>query len=228
MYLGSVRSVASGWHSHGEALEGRSFKPSLAGVIQSAGVPVNYPRDVEVFGESEPSKCFYKVISGAVRTYRILVDGRRQIGAFNLPGDVFGLEIGDAHTFSAEAIVDSRILVIRRSTVMAQAESNIDFARQVWALTGDELKQVQAHVLLLIKTAKERVAAFLLEMAARAPGDHEVELPMSRRDIADYLGLTIETVSRMLADLERKGAIGLPNSRRVILRNREALAAQGG
>jgi CRP/FNR family nitrogen fixation transcriptional regulator len=187
-----------------------------------------YPRDVEIFGEGEPADRFYKVLHGAVRTYRILIDGRRQIASFNMPGDFFGLGPDETHAFSAEAVVDSKILVIRRSAVMAQAERDMDIARRVWGITGDELKQVQSHVLLLVKTAKERVAAFLLEMAARAPGDHQVELPMCRRDIADYLGLTIETISRMLADLERKGAIILPNSRRVILRNRSLLAAHSG
>jgi CRP/FNR family nitrogen fixation transcriptional regulator len=197
-------------------------------LLQSIGVPMMYRRDVEIFGEGEPSDRFYKVISGAVRTCKILVDGRRQIGSFSLPGDFFGLETDGTYAFSAEAVVDSKILVIRRSAVMMQAEQDMDVARRVWAITGDELKHVQAHVLLLIKTAKERVAAFLLEMAERTSGDHQVELPMCRRDIADYLGLTIETVSRMLADLEQKGAIGLPRSRRVILCNRDVLATHCG
>ena len=226
MLVKTDQALSSGWRPPVEMPQRR--KLSFGGLIRTAGMPVIYPRDVEIFGEGEPSDCFYKVISGAVRTYKILVDGRRQIGSFNLAGDFFGLDTEGTHAFSAEAIVDSRIQVIRRSTVMAHAERDMDVARCIWAITGDELKQVQAHVLLLIKTAKERVAAFLLEMAARAPGDREVELPMCRRDIADYLGLTIETVSRMLADLERRGAIALPNSRRVILRNRDALAAHGG
>jgi len=199
--------------------------PSFDELIRSAGVPVLYSHDVEIFGGGERADYFYRVVRGAVRTYRILVDGRRQIGSFNLPGDIFGLEIGDTHMFAADAIVDSRILAIRRSTVMAWAEEDVKIARQVWAIKGEELKRTQSHVLLLIKTAKERVAAFLMEMAARTRGDHEVELPMCRRDIADYLGLTIETVSRMLAALELKGAIALPNSRRVMLRNRRLLAA---
>ncbi len=111
---------------------------------------------------------------------------------------------------------------------MLAAERDIEITQQIWSITDAELRRVPAHVLLLIKTAKERVAAFLVEMAARAPGGGEVELPMCRQDIADYVGMTIETVSRMLADLEEHGAISLPNARRIVLRNRQALAAHVG
>jgi CRP/FNR family nitrogen fixation transcriptional regulator len=158
----------------------------------------------------------------------MLIDGRRQIYTFDMRGDFFGFEAEETYGFSAEAVARSKVLAIRRSAVMAEVERDAEIAQQVWAITGSELKRVQAHVLLLIKTAKERVAAFLLEMAACAPANEEVEIPMCRQDIADYLGLTIETVSRMLADLERRGAISLPNSRRVILCDRDKLATHVG
>jgi CRP-like cAMP-binding protein len=90
-------------------------------------------------------------------------------------------------------------------------------------MTARELQRVQDHIMLLIKTAQERVAGFLLEMAARAPTGNEVELSMSRQDIGDYLGLTIETVSRTLTQLENSAAIAVPSSRRIVLRNRAAL-----
>ena len=93
----------------------------------------------------------------------------------------------------------------------------------MWALTARELQRVQDHIMVLIKSAQERVAGFLLEMADRVPGGGAVELPMSRQDIADYLGLTIETVSRTLTQLERAAAIELPTSRRIVLRNLSAL-----
>ena len=114
------------------------------------------------------------------------------------PGDMFGLEIGDDHSFSAEAITDCKVLVIKRSSVISLAARDNDVARQLWAMTAAELLRVQDHIMLLIKTAQERVAGFLLEMAKRAPAGNEIDLPMSRQDIADYLGLTIETVSRTL------------------------------
>jgi CRP-like cAMP-binding protein len=199
-----------------------------ASAIEMMGAPMPFARNGEIYGENEPAEYLYKVISGTVRTYKVLNDGRRQIGFFYLPGDVFGLEVGDTHSFSAEAICDCKVLVIKRSTVIAMAASQTDIARQLWEMTATELRRVQGHVMLLIKTAQERVAGFLLEMAARTPGCTEVELPMSRQDIADYLGLTIETVSRTLTQLENSAAIAVPTSRRIVLRNRAALTRMNG
>ena len=192
--------------------------------IDLMGAPMPFGRNVEIYGENEPAEYLYKVISGTVRTYKVLNDGRRQIGAFYLPGDVFGLEVGDEHTFSAEAIVESKILVIRRSALVALAARDNEVAQQLWAMTANELQRAQGHIMLLIKTAQERVAGFLLEMAQRSAASSEVDLPMSRQDIADYLGLTIETVSRTLTQLENSAAIAVPSSRRIVLRNRAALS----
>ncbi len=196
---------------------------ALTGPIEMMGAPMSFARNAEIYGEGEPADYLYKVVRGAVRTSKILADGRRQIGAFYVPGDVFGIEAADHHTFSGEAIVESKVLVIKRSALVGRAARDNDVARQLWALTGRELARVQDHVLLLIKTAQERVAGFLLEMADRLPNGDAVELSMSRRDIADYLGLTIETVSRTLTGLESAATIALPSSRLVVLRNRAAL-----
>ena len=196
-----------------------------AGPLELMGALMPFARNAEIYGENEPADYLYKVVSGTVRTYKVLLDGRRQIGAFYLPSDIFGLETGDEHTFSAEAITDCKIMVIKRSAVDALAARDNDVAREMWALTARELQRVQDHVLVLIKSAQERVAGFLLEMAERTPGDEIVELPMSRQDIADYLGLTIETISRTLTQLEKTAAIELPTSRRILLRNPSALEA---
>jgi CRP/FNR family transcriptional regulator, nitrogen fixation regulation protein len=193
------------------------------GAIEVMGAPMPYGRNAEIYGENEPADYLYKVLSGTVRTYKILNDGRRQIGAFYMPGDMFGLEVGDDHTFSAEAICDCKVLVIKRSALVALAARNNEVARQLWTMTAGELHRAQNHMMLLIKTAQERVAGFLLEMAKRSSAITEVELPMSRQDIADYLGLTIETVSRTLTQLENSAAIAVPTSRRIVLRNRAAL-----
>jgi CRP/FNR family nitrogen fixation transcriptional regulator len=141
---------------------------------------------------------------------------------------VFGLEPGDDHTFSAEAVANCKILVVKRSALLALAGRDRGIANELWTTTCRELRIAQNHILLLIKTAKERVVAFLLEMAERASSTGQIELPMSRQDIADYLGLTIETVSRTLTELARTAAIELPATRCVVLRNRAALARLQG
>jgi len=179
----------------------------------------------EIFGEKEPAEYVYKVVSGAVRTYTILKDGRRQIGAFYLPGEIFGLEIDNEHQLSAEAIGSTVVRVVRRSAVMSLAERDGEVARALWSLTARALYRAQEHVMLLIKSAQQRVACFLLEMSDRIAATDTVELPMSRQDIADYLGLTIETVSRTMSQLASESSIGLPSARRIVLRNRRALNA---
>jgi len=176
---------------------------------------MRFARNIEIFGEDEPAEYLYQVVSGAVRTYRTLDDGRRQICGFHLPGDIFGVEAGEMHSASAEALSDSQVLVVRRSSLMARAEHEKDLARQLWTLTVRELQRVQEHSLVLIKSAEERVAGFLLEMAKRSSRDATIELPMSRQDIADYLGLTIETISRTFTQFVQSGVIALETSRRI-------------
>jgi CRP/FNR family nitrogen fixation transcriptional regulator len=187
------------------------------------GAVISYPRDTEIFGENEPADYVYKVISGSVRTYKILADGRRQIAGFHLPGDIFGSQLAEVHTFSAEAVADAKVLVVKRSALTALAGRDAAVARELFSLTSRELRRMQERILLLVKSAQERVASFLLEMAERASAGNIVELPMSRQDIADYLGLTIETVSRTLTTLEGAAAIEVPTSRCIVLRNRSAL-----
>jgi CRP/FNR family transcriptional regulator, nitrogen fixation regulation protein len=195
-----------------------------ADVIELMGTVMPFARNAEIYGENEPADYLYKVVSGTVRTYKVLIDGRRQIGAFHLRGDVFGFETGEEHTFSAEAITECRIAMVRRSALVALAARDNEIARQMWAFTARELNRVQAHMLLLIQSAQGRVAAFLLEMVGRVAADDTLELAMSRQDIADYLGLTIETVSRTLTQLERNAAIEVSTARRIVLRDHSALA----
>ena len=200
----------------------------LSESMQLMGVVMSFARNSEIFGENEPADYVYKVVSGNVRTYKILNDGRRQIGAFYLPGDVFGLQFSPEHAFSAEAITDAKILVVKRSSLTALADRDASVGRELFALTGRELRRAQNHVLLLVKSAQERVASFLVEMADRVAAGNIVDLPMSRQDIADYLGLTIETISRTLTGLESAAAIAVPTSRRIVLRNRIALNRLNG
>jgi CRP/FNR family nitrogen fixation transcriptional regulator len=204
-------------------LDPRGEAGSLEQSMRLMGAMISYPRDTEIFGENEPAEYVYKVISGSVRTYKILADGRRQIAGFHLPGDIFGSQFGEAHTLSAEAVADAKVLVVKRSALTALASRDAAVARELFSLTSRELRRMQERILLLVKSAQERVASFLLEMAERASAGNIVELPMSRQDIADYLGLTIETVSRTLTTLEGAAAIEVPTSRCIVLRNRSAL-----
>jgi CRP/FNR family transcriptional regulator, nitrogen fixation regulation protein len=197
---------------------------ALSEAFKMLGAIARFERNVEIYGEEEPVEYFYQVVSGAVRTYKVLNDGRRQIGAFYLPGDVFGLEAGQNHCFSAEAVAASTIRVAKHSSVIALAARDPDLANELWTRTANNFERAQDHMMLLgRKNAEERVATFLLQMAERVSAERTVELPMSRQDIADYLGLTIETVSRTMTHLEGNAMIEFAGSRSVRLCNRAAL-----
>jgi len=187
------------------------------------GVPIKFGAGSEIYGEGEPVEYVYEVVHGAVRTVKVLSDGRRTIGGFYFAGDIFGLEEGDEHSLTAEAIVDTAVRVIRRRTLIRMAGYDRELARQLFTATSREIARVHNHALMLIKTAQERVGSFLLEMGERISVGDLVVLPMSRQDIADYLGMTIETVSRTFTILEGSSAIALPNARAVVLRDRAAL-----
>jgi CRP/FNR family nitrogen fixation transcriptional regulator len=186
-----------------------------------------YRRGAEVFGEAEPAEYVYQVTDGAVRSYKLLSDGRRQIGAFHLIGDVFGLENGGVHRFTAEAIVDTTIRLAKRVSLAHVAESDTTVARDLLNMTAINLKHAEDHMLLLgRKTSLERVAAFLLEMDRRLTAAGVMALPMCRRDIADYLGLTLETVSRALSALHDQGILGFlgQTQRQIVLLDRPKIA----
>jgi CRP/FNR family transcriptional regulator, nitrogen fixation regulation protein len=197
---------------------------SISAAMELMGTRISYARNIEIYGEGEAADYLYKVVTGTVRSCKLLDDGRRQVTAFHMPGEIFGLEVGDTHSLSAEAIADSAIIVVKRNAILTLAARDVDIARQLWTLTARELQRMQDHMLILGCTgAKERVAGFLLQLAKRCSDSNEIKLPMSRQDIADYLGLAIETVSRTMTQLENDATITLPTSRRVVLRNRAAL-----
>jgi CRP/FNR family nitrogen fixation transcriptional regulator len=187
--------------------------------IKLIGVAHNYSRDQEVFGEGEPADFVYKVVTGAVRCFRVLADGRRQISEFYLPGDVFGVEAGPDRRATCEAVTDTTLVLTRRSVLTSD-----DQGGRFWRLAITELQRSREHVLTLgRRAAGERVASFLMDLAERTGAGESLELPMSRQDMADYLGLTIETVSRTLTQLQAHGLIQISSCRHVQLRDPEAL-----
>ena len=191
----------------------------LAQAIEAMGVCMTFAKDEEIYGQGEDADLIYRVVSGSVRTSRFMSDGRRQVAGFYHAGDVFGAEPGPEHRFSAEGLSDCTIQVLKRSALKSLADRDLSLERRLWALTVDELRHAQDHSLLLArKTACERVASFLLEMSDRF-GRDDLELAMGRQDIADYLGLTIETVSRVLSKFKGRGVIRLRSLRQVEVRN---------
>jgi CRP/FNR family transcriptional regulator, nitrogen fixation regulation protein len=197
---------------------------AIAGHTGLVASEFTYRKDEEIYGEDEPAEYVYRVVTGAVRSYKLLSDGRRQIGAFHLPGDVFGLESGTTHRLATEAIVDTTVRLVKRKSLEQAAEFDVQVARKLWTMTAGELRHAEDHMLLLgRKTAMERVATFLLEMDRRLAVAGMMALPMCRRDIGDYLGLTLETVSRALSQLHAQGVLGFSGARQIMLRNRQRL-----
>ncbi|MCP3476034.1 helix-turn-helix domain-containing protein [Bradyrhizobium sp. CCGUVB1N3] len=167
-----------------------------------------YKKGKEIYGEKEPADYVYLVTRGAVRSYKLLSDGRRQIGAFHLVGDIFGLGNGGTHRFTTEAVVETTLRLMKRQSLELVAEKDTLVSRDLLGLTTSNLQHAENHMLLLgRKTSLEKVAAFLLEMDERLTAAGIISLPMSRRDIADYLGLTLETVSRAVSQLHKAGIL---------------------
>ena len=155
-----------------------------------------------------------------------LSDGRRQICAFHLPNDIFGWENGATYRFTAEAIVDTTVRVVRRQTLEYVAETDVQVTHSLLSMTTRNLVHAENQMTLLgRKTSLEKVAAFLLEMDRRLAGADVLALPMTRRDIADYLGLTLETVSRELSHLRALGILKFAETsqRQIMLEDRQKL-----
>lgn len=202
----------------------RTARPAaaLTEVMDRHGVRSRFARDQEIYAQGEEVEHLYRVVRGAVRTTRLGADGRRQVGDFYHEGDLFGLETGPDHQFSAEALTDCEIQAVRRSAVRAFA-GDAELDRAILEATRRELQRAQEHLLLLgRRQARERVAAFLVNLTQghHGPG---VDLPMGRQDMADYLGLTIETVSRMLTQLQDEAIVEFSGFRRFQVKNWGAL-----
>lgn len=198
--------------------------PPPADALGHIGVRMTFGPGEEIYAQDEDADMIYRVVRGAVRTTRLLSDGRRQIGDFYYADALIGLEAGAVHRFSAEALGCCEIQVIRKSALKLYGDDGVKIERMIWSETARELQRTQEHVMLLgRKSACEKVASFLLDMTKRFRGDI-AELPMGRQDMADYLGLTIETVSRMVTQLQADGLVRFLGCRRFEVRNPAGLA----
>ncbi len=198
------------------------------GALRQIGIAAPYARNETIFNEGDSAENSYRVVSGAVRLCKMLPDGRRQIAEFFLPGDYFALGGFDEHLFTAEAVTETVVASISRRRVERLCEQTPEIRKELLSRVYDDLSATQNHLVMLGRqSAKERIASFLLLLAARvkASDGEIIELPMGRQDIADYLGLTIETVCRALSDLKRSRLITTPNTHQVVLNNCEALRA---
>jgi len=198
--------------------------PDLDNDLNAVGTVLNFSQDREIYGEGDKAEIFYKVVSGVVRTCKFLSDGRRQIDAFYIAGEVFGFEPGKEYRLSAEAVSDCTLIAYRRQGVEKLAAGNDVLSQQLFSYALHSMARAQEHSLVLgRRSAVEKVAAFLMEWAQRSASSQTVALAMTRQDIADYLGLTIETVSRTLSQLERDAVIELPSARQIRFKDRAAL-----
>jgi CRP/FNR family transcriptional regulator, nitrogen fixation regulation protein len=195
---------------------------SRFGSLDQLGTVVLFTRGSQLYGENDPASYLYKLTSGLARACRVTEEGRRQIIAFYAPGELFGFELGDDHTFTVEAVSNVRARMIKRSIIAAMEGENEDIAEELRFGLARELRRYQNHILRLGRSAQERVAGFLLEMAERLPDSAITGLPIPRQDIADHLGITIETVSRTLTQLKCASAIG-PRGRRITIRSPNVL-----
>jgi len=197
---------------------------ALTEAFDRLGSRMIFARNAEIYAQDDEADRLYRVVSGAVRTSRLTSDGRRQVGDFYYAADLFGLEPGPDHRFAADALTDCEVQVVRRASVRAFA-GDAELDRAILEVTQREMERLQEHVMLLgRKGALERVASFLIGLANREP-ERQVSMAMGRQDMADYLGLTIETVSRMLTQLQGEAIIEFPSTRQFQVRRWGALEA---
>ncbi|MET3614903.1 CRP/FNR family nitrogen fixation transcriptional regulator [Rhizobium aquaticum] len=188
-----------------------------ASILNGPGALTTYSADEEIYGQGERAGTLYEVRYGAVRLYRLLSDGRRQVVAFHFAGETFGFEAEGVHSFFAEAIVETGL-----RKVVTHANSNINPEMLALALRG--MVRAQQHLLVVGRQcATEKLGAFLLDLAERQGDPDRIDVPMTRLDIGDYLGMTIETVSRSISKLKAAGILKLHSLRSVEILRPEKL-----
>lgn len=220
--------------AHRDQFSTNRFAPVLAGVVGAAaedeaafdrvGTVISLGREQTLFFEGDAAQHCFKVVSGALRSCRLLPDGRRHVNEFLLPGDFVGLEDGDEHRSTVEAVNDATVMRYPRRAIDQLVQQQPRLGKRLLGRLCENLSAAHAQMLLLgRKNAVERVASFLLAMSERNGEDDRIVLPMTRSDIADHLGLTIETVSRTFSQLRSLGVIQLKVSSEVVIERRSQL-----
>lgn len=198
--------------------------PALA----KLGIVARYGHRETIYSQGDEAKYSYKVVSGAVRHSKFLLNGRRQIADFSLPGELFGFENDDEYSLTAEALSDVVVVRYPRSCVERLGDELAEVRRHLMSNLRRDLAQAQEHLVMLGRqSAKERVASFILTLAGRsdARNGDAIALPMGRQDIADYLGLTIETVCRAISDLKQSGVVRIPSRHELVILRLDVLKA---
>jgi CRP/FNR family nitrogen fixation transcriptional regulator len=168
-----------------------------------------HPAETEIYAQGDKSGTLYRIEFGAVRIYRLMSDGRRQVVAFHIAGETFGFEGGKAHSFFAECIVSSGLTTV-------DVDGDGRYSTDLMELALKEMVRAQEHLLVVGKQcALEKLAVFLVDLAERQGDTDRIDIPMTRTDIGDYLGMTIETVSRNLSKLKAEGIVRLNSARSI-------------
>ncbi|MGD0190896.1 MAG: cyclic nucleotide-binding domain-containing protein [Rhizomicrobium sp.] len=202
------------------------FQSGACKTTELRGPRTKFARRQPVYSEGDAATHCYRVVEGAVRLSRILSDGHRQILDILMPGDSFGLEVADYFTATAEAV--GEVVLLRCPRACIERRSETDHRRDLLVMLSRSLTAAQDHVAMLgHQGAKERVAAFLIKLAhaQNCGANQPLDLPIGRQDIADYLGLTIETTCRTMTDLKISQIISIPNRSQVVIRNFSRLEA---
>jgi CRP/FNR family nitrogen fixation transcriptional regulator len=208
-----------------DAVIARSGQLDALILLERIGARRTFVHGEEIYAEGDAADCWYKVVSGTVRISKLLADGRRHIAEFCFSGDCFGLDPVGERQFSAEAVEDAVVMRYPRRATERLLDENPHLTQRLYDMTLRDLAHAQTRMLLLGRmTAAERVASFLLELAERRETRRVLDLPMSRNDIADYLGLTIETVCRVLSFFKKDGVIAIPSPHRIELCDRAVLS----
>ncbi len=207
----------------------RLDSPTLA-AMRKLGTMQRLQPEQTVFHEGDAAQRVFMLTHGVLKIYTLLGDGRRQVTGFMFPGDFLGISVDDEYAFTVEALEPSELWWFSRAQFDTFLQEHPSLERELYRLAVHELAAAQQQMVLLgRKNAAERLASFFLDLLTRAERQSGIredrfDLPMSRLDIADYLGLTKETVSRMLAELRNRGLIRLAAQDRVEILDRDGLA----